>query len=1016
MKKTILLSLLAFCCLFSATTFGQNHALQFDGVNDKVVIADNSVLNPTSAITVEAWIYANSWKPQIWAGTIVGKQVGSPDRGYCLTVGEGGKAEFTVAIDNSWQKATSPAVLTLAAWHHVAGVYDGTTISIYINGVLQNSTPYTGTIDASTGTDLNIGENPTWSGRVFNGRIDEVRIWNIARSQTEIFDNMTVNIDPATTGLMGYWKFDDATGATLTDATPNANHGTLTNMDTDNAWVAGFFIPSCIAPSNIVFSNVTSTQATATWSGDVSANYNIEYKTMAASTWLSTSSSTNTVDLSALSASSSYQMRVQKDCGAGDLSEWSNIATFNTLCDVITVFPYEENFSLVDFPNCWSEVRTPESTYGWISHANGQSGRGMRFDSYNNDEDNISLLKSPVLNISSLTSAELSFWWKNPTGGNFKVLLSTDGGATFPNVLADNLTNQTSWTESTYNISSFISSGTQIVIGFEATSNWGYGDAYVYLDGVSIEEMATCLIPTNLLASNASTSSINLSWDGTADNFRVQYKKSTETTWTYTSLISTNNTLLDNLEEASLYEIQVRAICASNDSSLLSPIVFASTTQNPANTPYIIDFESGATSWSFVNGNETNAWIHGNATSNGGSNSVYVSNDQQNNAYSITTSSISHIYRDIHFAETTVGYTLNFDWKCEGEEGYDYMKVYLIDVTEQPIAGTELSNGAIGEEEYSDNSTWITETINIPASVSNTTKRLVFTWINDNSVGTTPAAIDNISITETVILPCEMPTALNASNITQTTAQLNWTSAAANFEIRHRATGQTTWIENTASVNSLNITALTPNTEYEFQVKAICSNLTGDQSEWTASELFTSLDVASSCDVPSSLVVSAMGGNGATLNWTAGGSETSWNVRYKASSATTYTIVNDASKPYIVSGLAPSTAYVWNVQAVCNPSLSSDWSTEGTFMTTVGIADNSYELSIFANNGVINIVNNNALHIKEIALYDLIGKKIAQYQINSAENVFINTSIPAGHYIIRLTAENHIITEKLFVK
>ncbi|NLA25249.1 MAG: T9SS type A sorting domain-containing protein [Bacteroidales bacterium] len=240
MKKIIYLPLLALILALGNLAFAQNYALDFDGIDDKVGFIDNEVLNPTFAITVEAWINADSWKSSIWAGTIVSKQGTNPDRGYCLTVGEGGKAEFTVAIGNQWKAVATPAVMGLSAWYHIAGVYDGATISIYINGVLQNSMALTGNINPSNGVALNFADNPTWSGRFFDGRIDEVRIWNIGRTAEEILENMGTEIDPETPGLIGYWDFNEGTGNTLNDLTENENNGFCLNMNPEPVWVDGF--------------------------------------------------------------------------------------------------------------------------------------------------------------------------------------------------------------------------------------------------------------------------------------------------------------------------------------------------------------------------------------------------------------------------------------------------------------------------------------------------------------------------------------------------------------------------------------------------------------------------------------------------------------------------------------------------------------------------------------------------------------------------------------------------------
>ncbi len=240
MKKFLIKAVLIGICLVQSSVFAQNYALDFDGVNDKIGVTDSVSINPTSALTVEAWINADTWKSSIWAGTIIGKQAGSPDRGYCLTVGEGGKAEFTVSIADAWEGATTPAVMGLNTWYHIVGVYDGSSIKVYINGVLQATTAATGALSQSTGTALFIGENPTWTGRYFDGTIDEVRIWNIARNATEILNNMTAEISATETGLVAYYKMNENSGTAVNDATSNANNGIMLNMDAATDWVPGF--------------------------------------------------------------------------------------------------------------------------------------------------------------------------------------------------------------------------------------------------------------------------------------------------------------------------------------------------------------------------------------------------------------------------------------------------------------------------------------------------------------------------------------------------------------------------------------------------------------------------------------------------------------------------------------------------------------------------------------------------------------------------------------------------------
>ena len=91
-----------------------------------------------------------------------------------------------------------------------------------------------------------IGESPGFPGRVFNGKIDEVRIWNVARSQSQIQSTMNTILSQEyysspDSGLVGYWRLDDGTGQTAADLSYYGNDATLgtsANPDaSDPTWV-----------------------------------------------------------------------------------------------------------------------------------------------------------------------------------------------------------------------------------------------------------------------------------------------------------------------------------------------------------------------------------------------------------------------------------------------------------------------------------------------------------------------------------------------------------------------------------------------------------------------------------------------------------------------------------------------------------------------------------------------------------------------------------------------------------
>ena len=123
-------------------------------------------------------------------------------------------------------------------WHHAAVTYDGTTWRLYLDGVLQTQlvvgafTPRFDSIQhAALGTALN-STGVVTSGQTagyFGGTLDETRIWNFARSATQILAGKDVEI-PTATGLLGRWGFNDSCGGVL-DSSGNNQNGTLSGAN-----------------------------------------------------------------------------------------------------------------------------------------------------------------------------------------------------------------------------------------------------------------------------------------------------------------------------------------------------------------------------------------------------------------------------------------------------------------------------------------------------------------------------------------------------------------------------------------------------------------------------------------------------------------------------------------------------------------------------------------------------------------------------------------------------------------
>lgn len=228
MKKTLLSINFILSILFS---FGQlaGSGKAYDFNSAKITVPNTASLNSTS-LTLEAWIKADSWQVSSWQGSILSKDGwATGDNGYCLRVGANGTLSFNIG-NSGWHEATSSAVMAINQWYHVAGTYDGTSLKVYINGILANTVVYVGTIQSTT-YDLTIGDFAYASGggnRYFDGQIDEARVWSIALTESQIRDYMCRKVTsshPLFTNLSGYWNMDQI--GSVVDQSPNGNNGAV---------------------------------------------------------------------------------------------------------------------------------------------------------------------------------------------------------------------------------------------------------------------------------------------------------------------------------------------------------------------------------------------------------------------------------------------------------------------------------------------------------------------------------------------------------------------------------------------------------------------------------------------------------------------------------------------------------------------------------------------------------------------------------------------------------------------
>jgi aerobic-type carbon monoxide dehydrogenase small subunit (CoxS/CutS family) len=200
-------------------------ALVFDGTNF-VTIPDAVSLNLTTGMTLEAWVYPTV-TPTGWRGIII--KEGIPQFSYFLYANTGGNNQAVMVNIGGEQIALGGSAAPVNTWTHLAGTYDGLTLRLYANGVQVAAQPLSGQIGIFSGP-FRIGGNSVL-GEYFQGRIDEVRIYDRALTQAEIQADISTPLGVNSPRII---IGQPAEGAVIAGSTVQVNYttsGDLTGVD-----------------------------------------------------------------------------------------------------------------------------------------------------------------------------------------------------------------------------------------------------------------------------------------------------------------------------------------------------------------------------------------------------------------------------------------------------------------------------------------------------------------------------------------------------------------------------------------------------------------------------------------------------------------------------------------------------------------------------------------------------------------------------------------------------------------
>ncbi len=307
-----------------------NNALNFDGKNDYV----QTSISSGSTYTLEAWI-----KPDLIKDMVI---MGNDDDNYngkTWVLTSSGKMYVHNCHPSSCNDIWSTKSINVGDWNHVAVSVSGGTLTFYINGVKSGG-----------GSPVEAFGLPWWIGRgwinlfsntYFKGDIDEVRIWNVARTQAQILSDMNSGVSGDATGLVAYYPCNqgipggnNAGVTTLDDITANNNDGTLDGFALNGSksnWVA--VVPDCASPSGLIVTNITGSSANLQWTkpGSFVYGYQVNYRPANAGTWVNKIRSFNFdhVVADGLSPNTTYNWKIRSLC-RNDKSEWIAGPDFTT--------------------------------------------------------------------------------------------------------------------------------------------------------------------------------------------------------------------------------------------------------------------------------------------------------------------------------------------------------------------------------------------------------------------------------------------------------------------------------------------------------------------------------------------------------------------------------------------------------------------------------------------------------------------------------------------------------------
>jgi hypothetical protein len=281
------------------TTGKSGGALNLDGSNDTLYIGNSASLNTISTgLTFAAWVYRNTTQSGFVA--VATREVGTTYYEHFYLGFENGNYRWFVNTTGGYSSVTLGGASPTAQWVHVVGTYDGSNVSLYVNGALQFSTLHSGTFPSDT-TGITIGASHNGSSHTpeeaFNGKVDDVNIYAYALTaqQVQQLYQATAGSGSGDTTLPTVTLSAPTNGATVSGSAV-----TVSATASDNVGVAG--VQFQVDGVNLGAEDTSSPYST-TWNTTSAGNGSHTLTAIARDTANNTKSSSLTVTVSNAAAS-----------------------------------------------------------------------------------------------------------------------------------------------------------------------------------------------------------------------------------------------------------------------------------------------------------------------------------------------------------------------------------------------------------------------------------------------------------------------------------------------------------------------------------------------------------------------------------------------------------------------------------------------------------------------------------------------------------------------------------------